>query len=289
MTDMLIINNELKRSSVSEKLSFVISMVFLFLLAFFFLFPLYWMLKGALQPSFMAIQLPPSFLPIKMTFSNFQKLFTKTPAIRWFLNSVIVSGSSTLLTVIFSSLAGYAFGKKTFWGKNFLFWILLTAMMVPKQVMLIPLYVLMNNYHLYNTYPGQFLPMVAWPFGLFMMKQYMQTLPNDFLQSAKIDGANEWLLFWKIVVPLSKPVIATTAILTFVNTWNDYMWQLVIVKDINMATLPVGIAKFAYSEMSVDYGLLMAGATFGAIPMIAIFILFQKYFVKGITMGSIKG
>lgn len=280
---------ELKQSGPWEKASFGVSLFFLFIFAFLFLFPLYWMVKAAFQPSSMAIQMPPEFLPVKLTLSNFAKLFGKTPAFRWLLNSVIVAGMSTALTVIFSSFAGYAFGKKNFVGKNILFWMLMTAMMVPKQVTLVPLYVMMNQYHLYNTYAGQYLPMVAWPFGLFLMRQYMQTLPDECLQSARIDGAGEWTVFWRIVMPLSKPAVATTAILTFVNTWNDYMWQLVIVKDTIMATLPVGISKFAYSEMSVDYGLLMAGAAFGALPMILLFAFFQKYFVKGITMGAVKG
>lgn len=286
---MLTVTNEYRHTRAPGKAAFVVSIIFLFLLAFLFLFPLYWMLKAAFQPSFYAIQIPPVFLPVKLTLRNFQKLFVQSPALRWFLNSIIVSGSSTLLTVAFSSLAGYAFGKKKFLGKGFLFWMLLTAMMVPKQVMLIPLYILMNSYSLYNTYPGQFLPMVAWPFGLFLMKQYMQGLPDDLIQSAKIDGAGEWTIFSRIILPISTPVVATIAILTFVNTWNDYMWQLVIVKDLIMATLPVGIAKFAHSEMTVDYGLLMAGASFGAAPMVAIFAFFQKYFVQGITMGSVKG
>ena len=286
---MLTSTNEFRQSGALGKTGFAFSVLFLFLLAFLFLFPLYWMVKAALQPSFYAIQIPPVFLPVRLTLKNFNKLFVQSPALRWFLNSVIVSGSATVFTVAFSSMAGYAFGKKKFYGKNFLFWMLLTAMMVPKQVMLIPLYILMNRYSLYNTYPGQFLPMVAWPFGLFLVKQYMQGLPDDLIQSAKIDGAGEWTIFSRIILPISTPVIATIAILTFVNTWNDYMWQLVIVKDLVMATLPVGIAKFAHSEMTVDYGLLMAGATFGAAPMIAIFAFFQKYFVQGITMGSVKG
>ncbi len=286
---MLTSTNEYRQGGFLNRAGFTVSFILLLLLAFLFLFPLYWMAKAAFQPSFFAIQTPPVFLPVKLTLKNFDKLFNQTPALRWFLNSLIVASSSTVLTVFFSSLAGYAFGKKKFAGKNFLFWMLLTAMMVPKQVMLIPLYILMNKYSLYNTYPGQFLPMVAWPFGLFLMKQYMQGLPDDIIQSAKIDGAGEWTVFSRIILPISVPAIATIGILTFVNTWNDYMWQLVMVKDLAMATLPVGISKVSSTEMSVDYGLLMAGASFGAMPMIAIFAFFQKYFVKGITMGAVKG
>ena len=162
-------------------------------------------------------------------------------------------------------------------------------MMVPKQVMMVPLYILMNKYGLYNTYPGQILPMVAWPFGLFMMKQFIQGIPDDIVQSARIDGANEWVIFSRIIIPMSLPAVATVSILSFVNTWNDYMWQLVIVKDLVMSTLPVGIAKVSRTELNVDYGLLMAGAAFSAVPMLIIFLFFQKYFVKGISMGAVKG
>ncbi len=281
--------NELHQYTTGEKIWFYVSLGLLFLLAFIFLFPLYWMFLGAFEPSSLAIKIPPTFLPVRLTLHNFEKLFTGTKALRWFINSIIVAGSSTLLTLAFASMAGYAFGKKKFPGKEAIFWILITAMMVPKQVMMIPLYILMNKYHLYNTYPGMFLPMVAWPFGLFLMKQFMQSIPEDLLLSAKIDGAGEWKIFASIVLPLSIPAFGTVGILYFINTWNDYMWQLVITKDIIMSTLPVGIAKVARNEFIVDYGLLMSGAAFGAVPMIAIFLFFQKYFISGITMGALKG
>ncbi len=286
---MLTVTKELRQYTLGEKIWFYISLILLFLLAFLFLFPLYWMFLGSFEPASLAIKIPPNFLPVHITMENFVKLFTRTKAIRWFINSIIVAGSSTLLTLGFASMAGYAFGKKKFPGREIIFWILITAMMVPKQVMMIPLYILMNKYHLYNTYPGMFLPMVAWPFGLFLMKQFMQSIPDDLLLSAKIDGASELKIFLSIVLPLSIPAFGTVGILYFINTWNDYMWQLVITKDIIMSTLPVGIAKVARNEFIVDYGLLMSGAAFGAIPMIGIFLFFQKYFISGITMGALKG
>ncbi len=286
---MLTQTNELRQYTLVEKVWFYFSLGLLFVLAFIFLFPLYWMFLGAFEPSSLAIKMPPNFLPVHLTLHNFEKLFTSTKALRWFINSIIVAGSSTVLTLIFASMAGYAFGKKKFPGRELIFWVLITAMMVPKQVMMIPLYILMNKYHLYNTYPGMFLPMVAWPFGLFLMKQFMQSIPEDLLLSAKIDGAGEWKIFISIVLPLSIPAFGTVGILYFINTWNDYMWQLVITKDIIMSTLPVGIAKVARNEFIVDYGRLMSGAAFGAVPMIAIFLFFQKYFISGITMGALKG
>ena len=286
---MIAEGNEFRQYTAKEKLWFFISLILLFFLAFLFLFPLYWMFLGAFEPASVAIKIPPYFLPFHITLDNFRKLFSQTKALRWFINSVIVAGSATLLTLAFASMSGYAFGKKKFPGRELIFWILITAMMVPKQVMMIPLYILMNKYHMYNTYPGMFLPMVAWPFGLFLMKQFMQGIPDDLLLSAKIDGASEIRIFLSIVIPLSIPAFGTVGILYFINTWNDYMWQLVITKNTIMSTLPVGIAKVSRNEFLVDYGLLMSGAAFGAIPMIGIFLFFQKYFISGITMGALKG
>lgn len=161
--------------------------------------------------------------------------------------------------------------------------------MVPKQVTLVPLYIMMNQYGLYNTYPGMFLPMVAWPFGLFLFRQFMQSIPSDIIESARIDGAHEFTTYLRIIVPMSRPAFATVGIMYFIQTWNDYMWQLVIVKDLFMSTLPVGIAKVSRTQFEVDYGLLMAGTAFGSILVAIAFFAFQKHFVRGLTMGAVKG
>lgn len=282
-------SKEFAYGNQKEKVMYYILLVLIFLLSFLFLFPIYWMFKGAFQPTAMAIQVPPSFLPVNLTLDNFTKLFGNFPSLRWLYNSAVVAGSATVLTLLFGSLAGYAFAKHRFPGREILFWMLLTAMMLPKQVMLVPLYVLMRNYNLYNTHAGMFLPQVAWPFGLFLMRQFMQSIPDELIQSAKVDGATEFRIFLSIIVPLSIPAFGTVGILYFTRTWNDYMWQLIMVKEPIMNTLPVAISKVARGEWSVDYGLMMAGAAYGAIPMITIFLFFQKYFVKGLTVGAVKG
>jgi multiple sugar transport system permease protein len=286
---MIALTNELKQGTWKDRIEFAVSLALLFLLAFLFLFPFYWMVKGALQPSSMALQIPPSFAPVRLSLDNFHRLFTRTLALRWLANSIIVAGSATLLTLLTASLSGYAFAKKRFPGRELIFWLLLTAMMVPKQVMLVPLYVLMNRYGLYNTHAGMFLPMVAWPFGLFLFRQFMQGIPNALIDSARMDGAGEALTFRRIIAPMSKPAFATVGILYFINTWNDYMWQLVMAKDLLVSTLPVGVSRVSRTEFEVDYGLLMAGATFGAVLVAAAFLFFQKYFVRGLTMGAVKG
>jgi multiple sugar transport system permease protein len=281
--------NEFAQSTGRERAMYIISLVLMFLLAALFIFPFYWMLKGSLQPSSMAMQVPPAIAPTNLTLNNFYRLFTETNAIRWLVNSIIVAGSSTVLTLFTASFAGYAFAKMRFPGRTAIFWILVAAMMVPKQVTLVPLYIMMNQYGLYNTYPGMFLPMVAWPFGLFLFRQFMQSIPSDIIESARIDGAHEFTTYLRIIVPMSRPAFATVGIMYFIQTWNDYMWQLVIVKDLFMSTLPVGIAKVSRTQFEVDYGLLMAGTAFGSILVAIAFFAFQKHFVRGLTMGAVKG
>lgn len=281
--------NEFAQSSGREKGMYIFSLVLLFILSFVFVFPFYWMVKGGLQPTSMALQVPPNIAPTHLTLDNFRRLFTETNALRWLVNSIVVAGSSTVLTLFTASFSGYAFAKKRFPGRTLIFWILVAAMMVPKQVTLVPLYIMMNRYGMYNTYSGMFLPMVAWPFGLFLFRQFMQGIPNDILESARIDGANEFSTYLKIIVPMSRPAFATVGIMYFINTWNDYMWQLVITKDLVMSTLPVGIAKVSRTQFEVDFGLLMAGATFGSILITIAFLFFQKHFVRGLTMGAVKG
>ena len=195
----------------------------------------------------------------------------------------------TILSVITSTLAGYAFGKKPFPGRTVLFWTLLLTMMLPKQISLIPLFVMMRQLKWFDTYWGMIVPYIAYPFGIFLMKQYMQSIPDDLIDAGKIDGASEWQVIWKIVVPLSKPAIGALSIFAFMFAWNDYLWQLVIVNKEPMMTLPVGISKLVAGWSSLDIGLGMAGATLAFIPMLILFLLFQDYFVKGITVGAVKG
>ena len=289
MKRLMIESREFAYGNRQEQIRYYFVILFTFLLSFIFIFPFYWLFKGAFQPPYMATQMPPSFAPVNLTFNNFFRLFSRFPAFRWFLNSVIVAGCATAFSLIFGSLAGYAFAKRKFPGKEIIFWMLLAAMMLPRQVTLIPLYIIMNNYGLYNTYPGMFLPQIAWPFGLFLMRQFMTSIPDELLQSAKVDGAKELTIFLRIIIPLSIPAFGTVGILYFVRVWNDYLWQLVISKDLIMNTLPVGVAKISQGEFAVDYGLLMSGAAVSAVPMIAIFLFFQKYFVTGLTVGGVKG
>jgi multiple sugar transport system permease protein len=252
------------------------------------LLPLYWMIVGSFE-RMQILPMPPHWLPTPPTLANYVNLFDSKPALRWLLNSVIVAGSICLGAVLTSTLAGYAFGKKTFPGQTVLFWLLLLTMMLPRHIFLIPLYLLMRRWEWVDTYQAMIVPYIAYPFGIFLIKQFMQTIPNDLIDAARIDGAGEWGIFARIILPLSKPAVGALAIFAFVAAWNEFIWQLIIVNSETMRTLPVGISTLVSQLGEYDLGLLMAGATVAFLPMLVLFLAFQEYFVKGITMGAVKG
>jgi multiple sugar transport system permease protein len=193
-----------------------------------------------------------------------------------------------LLTCITAAMGGYALAKKKFVGRAFIFSLFVCAMALPKQVILIPLLKEMAFLKLHNTLWAVILPTVGWPFGVFLMKQFSENIPGELLEAARIDGAGEARTFLSIVLPMIKPGIGALAIFTFITAWNDYFLQLIMLNDTRVLSISLGIAKLQ-SELSTDYGLIMAGAALGSIPIIAIFLLFQKFFTRGITMGAVKG
>ena len=195
---------------------------------------------------------------------------------------------SMILTCITASMAGYALAKKRFVGGRLLFTLIVCAMALPKQVILIPLLREMSNLNLYNTIWAVIFPIVGWPFGVFLMKQFSEGVPTEMIEAAQIDGASEAKTFLQIVVPMIKPGIGALAIFTFINSWNDYFMQLIMLSSTSNLTISLGIAKLQ-AENATDYGLIMAGAALAAVPIIIVFLLFQKYFTKGITMGAVKG
>jgi multiple sugar transport system permease protein len=254
------------------------------------LLPLYWMIIGSFKIQTNAMAVPPEFWPSAPTLENWQKLlFGRSPTWRWLLNSIAVASISAALAVLTSALAGYAFGKKDFPGRKLLFWLIIITMMLPKQISLIPLFILMRKQDWFNTYQGMIVPWIAYPFGIFLFKQYMQSIPNELIEAARIDGAGELRTFFNIVLPLSKPAIGALSIFAFVAAWNDFLWQLILVTERNMFTLPVGVSKLVSNLSNYNLGLAMAGATFAFIPMLIVFLAFQDYFVKGITLGAVKG
>nr|WP_317324513.1 carbohydrate ABC transporter permease [uncultured Flavonifractor sp.] len=281
----------------------VLCIVLLIALAIFFIFPLYWIVTGSVKEKgdiIIKAGEAIKWFPTTISWDNFARLFKtqtdfiiKMPlAIRWLFNSVFISVFSMLLTCITASLAGYALAKKRFWGRNFIFSLFVCAMALPKQVILVPLLSEMNVLGMTQTTWGSLFavifPIVGWPFGVFMMKQFSESIPNEILEAARIDGAGELRTFFSVAFPLIKPGFGALAIFTFVNSWNEYPLQLVMLTSSEAKTIALGIAGLQ-SEMSNDFGLIMAGAALAAVPIIIVFLCFQKYFTQGITMGAVKG
>lgn len=288
------------------------SAALLVILAILFLFPLYWIVTGSVkEKSEILIKAGESvkWIPSTISWDSFTRLFktgstlfefhipfTNTTvigpavprAIRWLFNSVFISAAAMLLTCVTASLAGYALAKKQFVGRAFLFALFVGAMALPKQVILIPLLTVMKNLNLVESPWAVVLPVVGWPFGVFLMKQFSENIPTSLLEAARIDGAGELRTFAHVAFPIIKPGFGALAIFTFINAWNEYPLQLVMLHEPQAKTIALGIAGLQ-TEMSNDYGLIMAGAALAAIPIIIIFITFQKYFTQGITMGAVKG
>jgi multiple sugar transport system permease protein len=267
-------------------------------MAFSFILPLYWMLSGSFKLQTVTMSLPPEFFPKNPTLGNWERLFTGPwPVWRWVLNSIAVSLLTVFLVLLVASMTGYGFGKKKFPGSNVLFIILLTTMFLPNQVMLIPLFLLVRTMGLtstlFGTYFAMALPIIPSPFGVFLVKQFCITIPDELLDAARIDGASEFGIYYRIALPLLRPALAALAIFTFNQSWNNFMWHMVLATDKFNYTIPVGISYIArtpaFGKMVTDIGLSMAGGTFGELFMIVFFLMFQRYFVKGITFGAVKG
>jgi multiple sugar transport system permease protein len=246
------------------------------------------MVITALQQPTLAVTFPPEWFPSNPTLVNFQRFFNRPDVLRWTTNSLFVSLAITGAQVLTCAMAGYAFAKKRFPGSNVVFYMYIASMMIPGQVTLVPLFLIMSKLNFQDSYWGLILPGIAGPFGVFLMKQFLSTLPTSLIEAATIDGCGELQIFRRIVLPLSKPGLAVLGIFTFMGQWNEFLWPLIITNSSKMRTLPVGLALLQ-EELPMQYGLLMAAATYAAIPMIIIFIMFQKYFLKGITVGALKG
>ena len=253
------------------------------------LYPLYGMYVTALTPTFDTVKTPPDILPIHATIENFQRLLVKARDYpRWFSNSLLIALSITGFHVFFDTLAGYAFTKKRFPGRDILFAVLLATLMIPPQVTLVPLYVVIRSLGLLNNVLAVILPGTARVLGIFLMRQYIRTLPTEIEEAARIDGASEIGIFWHIILPLCQPAMAALAIFTFVFYWNDFIWPLITLQRSENFTLPVGVASLQ-GEFGTDYGVIFAGAALAALPILVFFLLFQRYFLEGVRLGALKG
>ncbi len=253
------------------------------------LWPMYWLFLSALTPTQETIKTPPDLVPIHASLDNFVRLFQRARDYKlWFVNSLVITLSITAFHVVVDTLAGYGFAKKRFPGRTVLFALLLSTLMVPAQVTLVPLYIVTRNLGLLNNPLAVILPGTANVLGVFLMRQYVQTLPSELEDAARVDGCTEFGVFWRVILPLSRPAMGALAIFTFVRHWNDFIWPLIVLQRSNRFTLPVGVASLQ-GEFSTDYGIIFAGAALAALPIVVFFLLFQRYFLEGVRLGAVKG
>ncbi|MBK8575773.1 MAG: carbohydrate ABC transporter permease [Elusimicrobia bacterium] len=249
--------------------------------------PFVWMVLTSIKPRGEILSYPPSFAVHHPTFDSFRDLFRLVPMKRYILNSVIVAGAVTISNLFFCSMAGYAFAKHKFWGRDKIFLLLLGSMMVPWQVNIVPAFVLIKKLGWLSTYQGLIIPTMAGAFGIFLMRQFIREIPNDLLDSARIDGCSEFYIYWRIVLPLCRPALASLSIFMFMQQWNNFVWPLIIIHDSKMRTVPLILAVLN-GQFGGSFGLLMAGAVISILPMMIMFLLFQKQIIKGIVLEGIK-
>ena len=314
--------NRLDKSQQFDRIYSIFSYIVVITFAVLFTFPLYWIITGSFKTKVEILATQPVWWPSEFVLTNYQNLMSKRSAplfelsfggwrvklfglvfsmnkitvlgptvpaaIRWLVNTVVMSVSSMLITCLTAAMAGYVLAKKRFYGKGIIFTLVVCAMALPKQVILIPLLREMAALELYDTIWAVIFPIVGWPFGVFLLKQFAEGIPTEMVEACRIDGASEWRTFTDVMFPMIKPGVGACAIFTFINSWNDYFMQLIMLTASKNLTISLGIATMQ-GENSTDFGLLMAGAALASVPIIIVFLIFQKYFTKGITMGAVKG
>ena len=251
------------------------------------LFPLFWMITSSLMPTGEANTYPPRILPSHVTFEHYGELFTRLNLGQAFFNSTLLAAAVTLLSLLLNSMAGYAFAKLRFRGRGKIFGFLLAALVLPTQVAILPLFLLLREMHLISSYWGVILPGMASIFGIFLVRQYALSIPDELLDAARIDGASEFRIYSEIVLPLCRPILVTLAIFTFLGTWNDFLWPLVVLTDQSRYTLPVALANL-FGEHVQDTELMMAGSVLTVLPVLLLFLFLQRHYIQGLLMGGVK-
>jgi multiple sugar transport system permease protein len=252
------------------------------------LFPLFWMLSASFMSNGEATSFPPHIVPHAATLAQYRQLFLRLNLGRAFFSSAFIAVMVTVCSVLFGSMAGYAFARLRFGGRDRLFNLLLIGLIIPPQVGMLPLFLLMKRLHLVNTYWGVIIPSMVTVFGIFLIRQFMVSVPQELLEAARIDGAGEFRIYWSVVMPLARPILATLATFMFMSTWNDFMWPLIVLSDATRYTLPVALANLV-GEHAQDVELMMAGSVVTVIPVLALFIVLQRYYIAGLMAGSVKG
>ena len=231
---------------------------------------------------------PIELIPSKMTFENYQAVWNELPFGTWLFNSVLVTSIQTVTNVFFSALAGFTFARLHFKGRDLIFNLLLASLMIPGIILLVPKFIILNEFGMINSYAGLILPGLVGITNIFLMKQFFETIPKDLEEAALIDGCSYFRMFWQLFLPISKPALAAVAIYTFQGSWNEFLWPVIVTVTEDMYTLPLGMATLK-SELQTNWPLLMAGTIMISLPTLAIFLYFQKYFVQGVASSGLKG
>lgn len=250
--------------------------------------PLLWMLSVAFMQPGEASHFPPPLLPDAPTWHNFNQLFARAGMGRYLFNSFLIASITTLIALLLNTMAGYAFAKLHFAGRERLFRSLLAALVIPAQVAMMPLFLMLKQFGLVNSYAGAIVPGMAGIFGIFLVRQYSRSIPDELLEAARIDGAGEFRIFFQIVLPVLKPILVTLAIFVFLASWNDFMWPLIVLSDSSLHTLPVALASLSREHVQ-DNELMMAGSVVTVLPVLLLFLVLQRYYLQGLLVGSVKG
>lgn len=272
----------------SQKLGSGAAFVLLVVLAIIWLLPLLWALDTSLKPEGETTAIPLSWLASHFTLDAFITTFATTSMGRWYVNSALTSVIISIATVILASMAAFAFSRIPFRGRGILFWVILAGIMVPGQILIIPLFAMMESVRLVDTYWGIILPQVASPIAVFIFKQYFDGIPHELEEAALMDGASRWRVYWQIWMPLARPAIAAVAIFAFVFSWNNFLWPFIVITGNDMMTLPVGLST-VQTSFGIRYAQIMATALLGGIPVLIVFLFFQRQIVQGIAGTGLKG
>lgn len=255
--------------------------------AFIMLIPFLWMLSTSLKNKGATMVFPPEFIPKEPTMENYRNVIESFPMLRFLFNSLLVAGLTTLGQIIFSSMAAYAFSRMQFKGRDSLFLLYLATMMVPAQVTMIPQFILIKQFNWLDSYQGLIIPTMFGVFGTFLMRQAMLSIPRELEEAAFMDGASHFKVFINVCLPLVKPTVATLGIFTFMASWNNFLWPLIVVNSKELATLPLGLSLLE-GRWGTDWGLMMSGVVISVVPILIVYLFAQKYFIQGMTMSGMK-
>ena len=258
------------------------------LLALIALMPIVYVVCSSLKPGAELFRYPPTLLPEQFTLENYRDVFERADFLLYFKNTTIVAVLSTVLTVIINTMAGYAFAKYRFKGGNAIFMFFICTMMLPLEVLMIPIFQMVKRLGMYNNYLGMIIPPAATPMGVFLVRQYFYSVPNELNEAARIDGASETRTFLHLMLPIARPVMSVLAIFSFMWRWNDYLWPLIVITKNRMQTLQQALAGFV-GQLQINWAALLAMTAISMLPVILVFLAFQKYFMTGISAGSVKG